>query len=86
MNFGGDQASTWVVKLEVHAELQTTRKTDCKPFSCQRRQLRTSSLKTWLSALRPKRACAHRIPGVTRHRIAAKHAWCGAVKTYPGSL
>jgi len=27
---GGDLASTWVVKLEVHAELQITRKTDCK--------------------------------------------------------
>lgn len=27
---GGDLDSTWVVKLEVHAELQITRKTDCK--------------------------------------------------------
>jgi hypothetical protein len=28
--FGGDLASTRVMKPEVHAELQTTRKTDCK--------------------------------------------------------
>jgi len=27
---GGDLASTWVVKPEVHAELQSTRKTVCK--------------------------------------------------------
>jgi hypothetical protein len=27
---GGDLASTRVMKPEVHAELQTTRKTDCK--------------------------------------------------------
>ena len=27
---GGDLDSTWVAKPEVHAELQTTRKTDCK--------------------------------------------------------
>ena len=27
---GGDLASTWVMKPEVHAELQITRKTDCK--------------------------------------------------------
>ena len=29
-NFGGDLDSTWVMKPEVHAELQITRKTDCK--------------------------------------------------------
>ena len=28
--FGGDLDSTWVMKPEVHAELQITRKTDCK--------------------------------------------------------
>jgi len=27
---GGDLDSTWVAKPEVHAEPQTTRKTDCK--------------------------------------------------------
>ena len=29
-NFGGALDSTWVMKPEVHAELQITRKTDCK--------------------------------------------------------
>ena len=29
-HFGGDMASTQVLKPEVHAELQPARKTDCK--------------------------------------------------------
>jgi len=84
--YGGDLASTWVVKPEVHAELQLTRKTDCKKLSCQRRQLRTSSLKTCLSALRPMLVHERWSPGVDQHGIAEKRAWRRSVKTLPGSL
>jgi hypothetical protein len=65
---GADLVSTWVTKPEVHAEVQLPRKSNCKTYSCQRRQLRTSSLNTCLSALGLTCACALRSPGSTLTR------------------
>ncbi len=43
-SFGGDKASTHVANPELHAEVQGPRKTFCKTYSCQRRQLRSGRL------------------------------------------
>ena len=55
---GGDLASTWVAKPEVHAEVQRTSLIHLQKLSCQRRQLRTRCLNPSRVPSDWSRACA----------------------------
>src|SRR5689334_15837699 len=76
--YRGRPASTWVAKLQVHAEVQDSSLNRLQTYSCKRRQLRSGGL----IPPNPRLvcACASRIGG-RAHKLASRCAPGRLVKT-----